>query len=161
MIMTRFAVLTPLFIGLVGCKTQPATLPNSGAVSPGYAALHGRELELSQQAALDAAKSAREATAESEKLQKQISALKSEVEKLSVLAAGCTDIAKKSDLKRAAAAAKARKEAEEKKAAEAAAAVALPTPTASTVKGDYSKSDAPPGYYPEHKAPAPAVNEHH
>ena len=160
--MTRFTVLATLLIGFFGCSTQRAVMPNTGYISPA-SALQTRELELSQQAALDAAKSAKEASTESEKVQRQIADLKSQVEKLSVLASGCSDIAKKSDQKRAAAAAaRARKEAEEKKVTEE-AAVALPTPTSNTAKGDYSKSDAPPGYYPEKgDAHAPPVqNDKH
>jgi len=132
--MTRFTVLPILIIGFFGCSTQRAVMPNAGYISPA-SALQTKELELSQQAALDAEKSAKEASSESEKVQSQIAELKSQVEKLSVLASGCSDIAKKSDQKRAAAAAaRAKKEAQEKKAVEESAAVALPQPTSNPIK---------------------------
>ena len=159
--MIRFTLLSIVAVSLLSCSTQRASLPNAGSINSSTS-LQSRELELSQQAAQDASKSAREAVIESEKVQKQIAELKKEVRTLSELAAGCSDIAKKSDQKRAAAAAlRAKKEAEEKKALEA-VAVALPPPTA-TVKGDYSKSDAPPGYYPEKADPhaPPAPHDHH
>ena len=158
----RKFLLLPLVLCPLGCSTQRASLPNQVVVSPeAIPALNRKELELSQQAALDASRSATEAMLESEKVQKAIAELKSEVQKLSVLAGACSDMAKKSDQKRAhAAALRAKKEVEEKKAIEAAAAVALPEPTARPNTGDYSRSDAPPGYYPDKPAPPQAPAGH-
>lgn len=164
-----FSLLTlPVF---VACSTKPAVLPNAlpSPESEDQASFNqaricqSKELELAQKAAHHASNSAKEAAIESEKVQRQIAELKSEVQKLSLLASSCSDLAKKSDQKRAAFAAKlAKKEAEEKKAKEE-AAVALPAPTAKIQNGEYSKSDAPPGYYPEvgaAKTP-PVVHDKH
>lgn len=127
-------------------------MPNTD-VTPDKQPSYEKELELSKQAARDAAKSASEAILESEKLHREIEALRNDIKSLSTLASTCSDLAKRSEARRLSAIAKAKKEAEEKKVQEevAAAAAALPSPT--PLKGEYSKSDAPPGYYPEPKAP--------
>lgn len=129
-----------------------------------YSESQSRELEASQEAALEAAKSAREAQLASEKLQSQIAELKAELNRISNLATGCADLAKKAENNRRAAALKAKKEAEEKLAIEAAP---LAQPTIAMPKGspEYSKSDAPPGYFPPKAqapvTPAPETHDHH
>ena len=102
--MIRHAAFSIVLLGFSACSTQRATLPNAGLLGH-QGILDSRELELSQQAALDAAKSARDASLESERVQRQIAELKSDVEKLSALAGACSDLAKKSEQKRAYAAA--------------------------------------------------------
>ena len=129
--------------------TKRVELPNSRQASVGTtstARTGDSELLKSQQAALDAAAASDRAMLEAGKVKKELAALKAEVQQLSALADQCSELAKKSEQRRKASAVKAKKELEAKAAAETLQAPIEKTSAPAGVP-EYSKSDAPPGFY--------------